>query len=142
MRDSSPGDDSTADSRLYEAFVPTVTIKAGLSLRLGKSLTISTTVAPNFAGAKVRLELVKATSRYGATVYTVVRSKYSTEKTLLSSSSASWSFRPTVKGTYLVRVRFLGGAKYAFDGATVATPSMVAVPHVPNVSKVLKIVVK
>ena len=142
-RDAAPtaGED-TADARLYEAFVPTVTIKAGTSLRFGKTLVISSTVTPNFAGSKARLELVKSTTRYGAAVYTTLRSKYATTKTLSGASTASWSFKPTAKGTYLVRVRFLGGAKYAYDGQTIAGPDFVAVPHVPNVSKVVKIVVK
>jgi hypothetical protein len=141
-RGSAPGDDSTADSRLYEAFVPTVTIKAATSLRFGKSTTVSATVAPSFAGQKVRLELVKASARYGTTVYTTVRSKYSTEKVLSSHSSATWTLKPATKGTYLARVRFLGGTRYAFDGVTVATGNMTAVPHVPNDSKVVKIVVR
>jgi hypothetical protein len=133
------GAEDNADSRLYEAFVPTVTIKAARTL---KGATISTKVSPNFAGKRVRLELVKASTKYGATLYTVLHSKLSTEKTLSSQSGAGWTFKSLLKGTYLVRIRFLGGTKYAYDGSTVATPDMVAVPHIPNVSKVMKIVVK
>ena len=142
-RGSAPGDDSTADYRLYEAFLPTVTIKAStLRLRLAKSTTITATVAPGFAGKQVKLELVRATTKYGATTYTTLRSALSSLKSLSSTSTARWTFKPKVKGTYLVRVRFLGGIKYTCDGTTVASGGAVAVPHVANVSKVLRIVVR
>ena len=144
FRDSAPApDDSLADSRLYEAFVPTVTIKSSAtSLPLGKAATVSATVAPNFATYKVRLQLVRAASKYGAPQYTVLRSSLSTIKALSTRSAASWSFKPAKKGTYLVRIYFYGGAKYMLNGTGVATGNDVVVPHIPNVSKVLRIVVK
>jgi hypothetical protein len=133
--------------KLFEAFVPRVSIKAGLSLRsgislrLGKSTTISATVSPNFAGFKATLQLVKA-ARPG--IYTVLRSKYSSTKTLSSSSTASWTFKPTVKGTYLVRIYFAGGTRYYSDGTLAGSNSGFdyKVPHVPNDSRVVKVVVK
>jgi hypothetical protein len=144
FRDSaSATDDSLADSRLYEAFVPTVSIKSSASaLRLGKRATISATVAPNYATYKVRLQLVRATRTYGATQYTVLRSALSTTKALSIRSAASWTFKPTRKGAYLVRIYFYGGAKYTYNGTAVASGGDVAIPHIPNVSKVLRIVVK
>ena len=41
-----------------------------------------------------------------------------------------------------MRIYFYGGAKYMLNGTGVATGNDVVVPHVPNVSKVLRIVVK
>ena len=104
--------------KLFEAFVPRVSIKAGLSLRSGISL------------------------RPG--IYTVLRSKYSSTKTLSSSSTASWTFKPTVKGTYLVRIYFAGGTRYYSDGTLAGSNSGFdyKVPHVPNDSRVVKVVVK
>ena len=133
-------------TQLFEAFVPRVTIKAGsslrsgVSLRLGKSTTISTTVAPNFAGFKATLQLVKAT-RPG--IYTVLRSKYSSTKTLSSLSAASWTFKPTSKGTYLVRIYFGGGTRYYADGTLTAPVGGFSyqVPHVPNDSRLVKVVI-
>ena len=144
FRDSTLGvDDSLSDGRLYEAFVPTVTIKSSVSgLKLGKTATVSAAVAPNFAGYNVRLQLVRASSKYGATQYTALRSSLSTIKALSTRSAASWSFKPAKKGAYLVRIYFYGGAKYMFNGSIVATGNDVAVPHIPNVSKVIRIVVK
>lgn len=143
-RDAGPsaGED-TADARLYQAFVPTVTIKAAAtSIKARGKLSVTVTVAPDFTGAKARLQLVKATTKYGATVYTAVRSSYSTDKILGSGSKATWVLRPTAKGTYLLRGYFFGEARYGYDGATVATAGQVAVPHVPNVSRVVKLIVK
>jgi hypothetical protein len=144
FRDSTLGvDDSLADGRLYEAFVPTVTISSkATALKLGKSATIAAAVAPNFAGYNVRLQLVRATTRYGAPQYTVLKSSLSTTKALSTRSAASWTFKPIRKGTYLVRIYFYGAAKYMENGSSVATGDDVAVPHIPNVSKVLRIVVK
>ncbi len=120
-----------------------MTIKSSASvLKLGKTASISTTVAPNFATYKVRLQLVRATSRYGAPQYTVLRSTLSKTKALTTRSAASWRFKPAKRGTYLVRIYFFGGAKYTYNGTAVATGGAVAVPHIPNVSKVLRIVVK
>jgi hypothetical protein len=89
-----------------------------------------------------RRTLVRATSKYGAPQYTVLRSTLSTTKALSMSSAASWTFKPTKKGTYLVRIYFYGGAEYTYNGTAVASGDDVAVPHIPNVSKVLRIVVK
>ena len=144
FRDSTLGvDDSLTDGRLYEAFVPMVTISSkASSLKLGKSTTISAAVTPNFATYNVRLQLVRATTKYGAPQYTALRSSLSTTKALSTRSAASWTFKPTKKGTYLVRIYFYGGAKYTYNGSAVATGSDVAIPHIPNVSKVIRIVVK
>ena len=144
FRDSTLGvDDSLADGRLYEAFVPMVTIKSSATaLSLGKRATISAAVTPNFANYNVRLQFVRATTRYGATQYTALRSSLSTIKALSSRSAASWTFKPTRKGTYLVRIYFYGGAKYTYNGSAVATGTDVVIPHIPNVSKVVRIVVK
>ncbi len=144
FRDSTLGvDDSLSDGRLYEAFVPMVTIKSSATtLGLGKKATISAAVAPNFANFDVRLQLVRAADKYGAPHYTVLRSTLSTTKALSTRSAASWTFKPAKKGTYLVRIYFYGGAKYTYNGSAVATGNDVAVPHVANVSKVLRIVVK
>ena len=98
----------------------------------GKSATISAPVAPNFASYNVRLQFVRATTRYGATQYTALRSSLSVIKALSSRSAASWTFKPTKKGTYLVRIYFSGGAKYTYNGSAVATGGDVGRPPHPQ----------
>lgn len=137
-------EEDSADSRLYQAFVPAVSARASAAtIRLGSRVTVTAAVKPGFAGAKARLQRVKASTRYGATIYTPVTWTLSGTKTLGAGSTASWSIRPSARGTYLVRIHFYGGARYYTDGATTQpSPSSVPVPHVANCSKVLKIVVK
>lgn len=136
------GEDS-ADSRLYQAFVPGVTLRSTKTtmLRL-QTATLTAAVKPNFAGGKVTLQLVKPVRVSGAVKYSVVRA-LGTAKNLGLSSTASFTWKPTLKGTYYLRVSFSGGTKYYADGTTVEpSPGAVKVPHVANVSKTLKIVVK
>ena len=110
-------------------------------LRL-RSTTLTTAVKPNFAGTKVTLQLVKPVRTVGVTKYTLVKS-LPTTKVLSASSTASFTWTTSVKGTYYLRVSFPGGLKYYADGTTTEpTPGAAKVPHVANVSKVVKIVVK
>ena len=130
-------------TQLFEAFVPRVSIGARVSalLRLHTD-TITATVAPNFQGTKVSLQLVRRTTILGQTQYRLVKTLAT--KTMSSSSSASFTWKPTVKGTYYVRAWFGGGTKYYANGATTAPSTAWAaqIPHVGNYSKVLRIVVK
>lgn len=56
---------------------------------------------------------------------------------LSNASEASWTWKPATKGTYWVRASFKGGEKYVD-----VQNAHRKVPHVPNTSKVIKIVVK
>ena len=127
--------------QLYVALVPTVSLSADkVIVRRGKTLTLSTTVAPAFAGYGVRFQ--KGVSHkfphpyYVGGAYTWYTG-WTTLKTkaLSSGSGASWQWTPTQKGVYWVRAWFVGGKKYTDGGSR-------KVPHVPNTSRVIKIVVQ
>jgi hypothetical protein len=138
-RDNTTGlDDSVARYELRQAFVPTVTIKGGGTIGLKTSVTITGTVAPNFYGSKARLQLCKKKSVAGVSTWVAV-STVGSDKVLGSSSSARWTFKPLVKGTYYLRVWFLGGTKYGVDGVSTTAP---LVPTIANASRVVKLVVK
>jgi hypothetical protein len=126
---------------LYVALVPTVSEAASkATLALGQSLTLSAKVTPNFTGRNVKFQ--KGTRHTLENSYylggkTVWYTNWTTLKTkaLSSTSRSSWNWTPSKKGTYWVRAWFVGGKKYTdVDGRKV--------PHVPNTSRVIKIVVK
>jgi hypothetical protein len=130
-------------TQLFEAFVPSVSLKPRASslLRLHTD-TIVAAVAPNFQGKNVSLQLVKRVAVLGQTQYKFVRTLGT--KAMSSASSASFTWKPTVKGTYYVRAWFGGGTKYYADGSATAPTSGFdyQIPHVGNYSKVFRIVVK
>jgi hypothetical protein len=147
QRDSAAED--TPDARLYEAFVPTVrwALRPTTILNL-TNLRAAVTVLPDFSGQPVYLQRLARSVSKGAVIYKPFRGSLA-KATMVqgpsaneSSSVATLKWKPTVKGTYYLRVWFPGAAKYGYDGATVATGKMVVVPHVGNASKVFKLVVK
>jgi len=147
QRDSA-GED-TPDARLYEAFVPTVrwTLRPATILNR-TTLRATATVLPGFSDEPVYLQRLTRSISKGAVVYRPYRGSLATAKMVPgqsvneSSSVATLKWKPTVKGTYYLRVWFPGAAKYGYDGETVATGKDVVVPHVGNSSKVFKLVVK
>lgn len=128
---------------LYVALVPTVSESASkTTLKLGKTLTLDTKVTPNFTGYKV--ELQRGTRHSFEHPYLLGgKQVWYTDWTTLKSdvlsnvSEASWTWKPATKGTYWVRAWFKGGEKYVD-----VQNAHRKVPHVPNTSKVIKIVVK
>jgi hypothetical protein len=130
-------------TQLFEAFVPTVSLKARVSSLFRRHTdTIVAAVAPNFQGKNVSLQLVKRVTVLGRTQYKLVKTLAT--KAMSRASSASFTWKPTVKGTYYVRAWFGGGTKYYANGTTTAPSSTWAsqIPHVRNYSKVIRIVVK
>lgn len=127
--------------QLYVGLVPTVSLSTDkVTVKRGKPLTLSTTVAPAFRGYGVKFQ--KGTSNkfphpYYAGGASIWYTDWTTLKTkaLSSSSSASWQWKPTQRGVYWVRAWFVGGKKYTDGGSR-------KVPHVPNTSRVIKIVVQ
>jgi hypothetical protein len=138
-RDSQLGlDDSLADPRLYEAFVPGVSLKLRKThVLFGTRLTLTAHVEPDFTGEKVKLQLVHRMYSHGITVWGAATA-YSTVKTLDGSSNAAWSTTVHTHGSFYVRAYFYGGQKYGVDG--VSTDGVRTVPHVPNYSNVVKVV--
>jgi hypothetical protein len=146
---TSLGED-TPDAKLYEAFVPTVrwSVRPTTVLNL-HTLRTTVTVQPNFTGEPVKLQQVKPVRTLGGTVYKPAGRGFLVTATMTdnaeqstASSVATLKWTPKVKGTYYFRVWFPGAARYTYDGSTPATGDMVAVPHVGNYSKVVKITVK
>jgi hypothetical protein len=127
---------------LYVALVPTVREKASrTTLALGQTVTLRASVTPNFAGARVKFQ--KGTRHTFAHDYylggrQVWFSNWTTfRKTALSNASrTSFTWKPTKKGTYWVRVWFVGGRRYVD-----VQSAHRKVPHVPNTSRIIKIVV-
>jgi hypothetical protein len=129
-RDNPPG--TSAEKlvyHLYQAVVPDVSITADrLSAHLGTRITLSARVTPALAGRTVWFQ---RGTRYADSTYGVTRYKnWKTiaRRTLASTSSVSLRWLPKARGTYYVRVWFTGGAKAGLN-------------HVPNASRVIKIVV-
>jgi hypothetical protein len=144
----SVNEDST-DAKLYEAFVPTVlwTLRPSTILNL-RALRTTVTVKPDFTGEPVKLQRVTPVRQLGRTYYKPYGRGYLATATMVAgspnsgSSVASLKWTPTAKGTYYLRMWFPGAAKYTYDGQTIATGKMVAVPTVGNYSKIIKITVK
>lgn len=140
-RNNTNPDNDEADLRLYEAFVPGVSLKiSARSIRLRSHVHLTASVAPNFAGATVYFQLVKVGKRFGAPVYTTSK-LLNARMTLGSRSTASRTWTPPARGTYHLRAWFAGGTKYSPNG-TVPVGKERLVPHVPNGSKVLTLVVR
>jgi hypothetical protein len=126
---------------LYVALVPTVSVAANRTTRdLGQSLTLSAKVTPNFTGRNVKFQ--KGTRHVLTYPWylggkSVSYTRWTTFKTkaLSAASKASWTWTPARKGTCWVRAWFVGGTKYTDVGGR-------KVPHVPDTSRVVKIVVK
>lgn len=137
-RDSQLGvDESLADPRLYEAFVPTVSLKAVKSHTLrGTRFSLTAGVAPDFAGEKVKLQKVHPLVSHGTHVW-AFPTTYGTVKTLGAGSHASWTVNLIGHGSFYVRAYFYGATKYGVDGAGTSGR---LVPHVPNYSNVIKVV--
>ncbi|MEZ5126454.1 MAG: hypothetical protein R2826_09430 [Thermoleophilia bacterium] len=125
---------------LYVAHTPTVTLRARkTTIKLGQTVALTSTVAPAFAGAKVRFERGKRMTFTHDWVLNGTWAYYQkwtalATKRLTRTSQADWQWRPTARGTYWVRAWFTGGSKYKDGG--------LKVPHIANASKVIKIVVK
>jgi hypothetical protein len=119
---------------LFQALVPTVSIDGMVDA--GGVIRFFTHVTPNEAGHMVRLETGKKTTLYGAVPwyhdFTVLQ-----KQTLSARSQARFRWTPNRRGTYFVRVSFVGEPGFA-DGAT----RLAHVPHVANVSEVIKLVVR
>ena len=141
-RDNPPGlDDSEARYQLWQAFVPTVSIRADrTSLRLGDTVNLRGGVAPDFAGARARLQRCSRRPVAGVMTWVAVGS-IGADRTLSATSTARWSFRPRARGTFYLRVWFLGGTKYNSDGLS-TDPGRPRFPTVPSGSRVVRIVVR
>jgi hypothetical protein len=129
-RDNPPG--TTVEKlvfHLYQAVVPDVSIKADrLTIRLGASIKLSAGVAPKLAGHRVWFQ---RGTRYTDSIYGATRYKEwktISRRTLTTTSSATMYWEPRARGTYYVRIWFTGGAKTGLN-------------HVPNASRIVKIVV-
>jgi hypothetical protein len=125
--------------QLYVALVPTVSLSADhLTAHVGHKVTFACKVAPNFSSAKVRLQRGKrhvVTLADGSTMVSYEHWAVVKTKALGASSRATFTWTPPAKGTYYLRVWFAGGKRYTDVGTR-------KVPHVPNVSRVVRVVVK
>jgi hypothetical protein len=124
--------------QLYVALVPTVALSANhLTVPHGHKVTFTCSVTPNFTGAQVRLQKGKRTARATPFGPAVIYHDWSVLKTkaLTGASHATFSWAPQTRGTYYLRVWFAGGKRYTDVGTR-------KVPHVPNVSRVVRVVVK
>jgi hypothetical protein len=147
QRDSA-GED-TPDAKLYEAFVPTVrwTLRVPSTLSR-KPWTTKVTVEPDFTGQPVKLQRVTPVKSLGGTSYKPAGRAFLTSATMVAgppnthSSVATLKWTPKVAGTYYLRAWFPGASRYTYDGMTIAGGNDVAVPHVGNYTKVIKITVK
>jgi hypothetical protein len=138
-RDNVTGlDDSVARYELRQAFVPSVSIRGGGTISLGGTAKIAGVVAPNFAGAKARLQLCKRKTVAGVVTWVPV-STIGPDKTLGAASTAMWGYTPPAKGIYSLRVWFLGATRYGVDGVSTAAP---LVPTIANASRVITLAVK
>ncbi len=124
--------------QLYVALVPTVALRANIRTVLhGHAVTFSCSVSPNFSGAMVRLQRGRRTAKATPFGPAVIYHDWSVRgiRALSATSRATFTWTPQAKGTYYLRVRFAGGKRYTDVGSR-------KVPHVPNVSRVIRIVVK
>ena len=130
---SSGFDPQQPATSVFQALVPTVSIDGMVDA--GGVIRFFTHVTPNEAGHMVRLETGKKSTLYGSVPwyhdFTVVQ-----KQTLSARSQARFRWTPGRRGTYWVRVSFVGEPGYA-DGAT----NLAYVPHIANVSEVIKLVV-
>ena len=101
---------------LYVALVPTVTAtdQVPAPVHVGSPVIIVSAVTPNFAGFKVKLQAGKRTAAHTPWGTEVWYSDWKTLKTkkLNAGSVATWTWEPTAKGTFYLRVFFVGGKKY------------------------------
>ena len=117
--------------------MPTVTASVDHArVEHGRTVTVTARVAPNFSGVKVRLQKGRRHVVHTPDESIVYFTGWSTvqSQALSATSKASLSWRPRVPGTYYLRVFFPGGKRYT----DVADRK---VPHVPNVSRIVRIVV-
>jgi hypothetical protein len=125
--------------QLYVALVPTVSLSANhLTVPHGHAVTFTCSVAPNFSGVKVRLQRGKrklVTLADGSTIVSYGNWSVLKTKALAATSRATFTWTPQAKGTFYLRVWFAGGKRYTDVGTR-------KVPHVPNVSRVVRVVVK
>ena len=130
---SSDFDPQQPATRLFQALVPNVTIDGMVDA--SGVMRFYTHVTPNERGRSVMLETGKKKILYGSVPwyhdFTILQ-----KRTLSAGSTASFRWTPSRPGTYFMHVRFIGEPGYA-DGAT----HLWEVPHVGNVSEVIKVVV-
>lgn len=121
--------------KLYTGALPAVSLTPSrTSLTLGRTVTLTARVAPRLAGKSVKFQ--KGT-KYTDVLYKITRYKNWTTlktKTLSSTSRASWTWKPTRRGTYYIRANFAGAKTIDSTGFTTS--------WVPTPSKVVKIVVR
>jgi hypothetical protein len=126
--------------RLYVALVPRVTFTTTKAkLHLGQSTKLVGKVSPDFKGYRVAFQKGTRktfTTSFGKHEWFTAWKTLATKK-LKVGSKGSWTWRPSKKGTYWIRVWFRGGRKYV-DVASAGRK----VPHVPMSSRIVKIVVK
>ena len=123
--------------QLYVALVPTVTGGPDHArVEHGHRVTFTVGVAPNFSGVNVRLQKGRRHVVHTPRENIVYFTGWSTVKTkeLSAASKARLSWTPSVPGTYYLRVFFPGGKRYTDVGDR-------KVPHVPKVSRIVRIVV-
>ncbi len=127
---------------LYVALIPTVSVSATTTkLRLGTTLKLGSKVAPDFRGYEIKFQIGQRHSfehpyllggkQIWYTDWTTVKAGE-----LSNSSTVSVNWKPGAKGTYWVRAWFVGGEKYVD-----VQSAHRKVPHVPNASRVIRIVV-
>ncbi len=125
--------------QLYVALVPTVSLSANhLTVPYGHAVTFVCSVAPNFSGVGVRLQRGRrhlTTLADGSILVTYRDWSVVKTKTLGATSRATFSWTPAHTGTYYLRVWFPGGKRYTDVDSR-------KVPHVANVSRVVRVVVK
>jgi len=140
-RDTTDPSQEEYNSRLYQAFVPSIvfTIRDA-SILWGSRFRFLTTVAPDFSGTPVYLERMTRGKQQGSLAYLPVKNSR-IKATLSANSTASWSWKPPAKGTYYFRVWFPQTAKYNADGAG-TSDKYTKVPHIANSSKIIKVTVK
>ncbi len=126
---------------LYVALVPRVGLSTTrTTIKLGKSLTLTSRVSPRFGGATLKFQKGTAHSWSHEWLLGGAQTWYSgwtqlKKKTLSARSTTSWTWTPGAKGTYWVRAWFNGGKKYTDVGKR-------KVPHVPATSRIVEVVVK
>jgi hypothetical protein len=146
-RDNTPPiEDEQEMMQLYEAFIPRIGVRiTHTTLLLRGSFSITATVQPNFTGLNVTLQLVKPGVPTAKVLKTLVSKPLA--GTSAASSAATFTWKPTLKGTYYLRASFGGDAAsphYYQNGTTTGPANGLdhLVPFVANVSKVIKVVVK
>ena len=123
--------------RLYEAFVPTISLSVrNWSILWTSRFRFTASVTPDFTGLPVSVQRLKRVPNklFGGISYVPVKGA-TVKKTLGDKSSVNWSWKAPAKGTYYFRVWFAGAVKYNADGVGTDNKQRI-VPHVGNYSQV------